>query len=155
MTLKETAQICVKIRKTTFAWRNENENEFSKTIEAWYECLKDMPYEMAMKATNDYLQSNTYPPTVADIYKPYKEHLEEQKRLRVEYNNIYLTAISNYPCYEDTAEIRKEFQRITKNSISNAAAFSNTVISFVRGREKSGEEIPPLIEWMKGIDELE
>lgn len=155
MTLKEVAQICVMIRKTTFAWKNETEDDFVDIVNAWYECLKDVPYEMAKKAVTDYVCKNNYPPTVADIYKPYKEHLEEQKRLRVEYNNIYLTAISNYPCYEDTAEIRKEFQRITKNSISNAAAFSNTVISFVRGREKSGEEIPPLIEWMKGIDEFE
>ena len=155
MTLKETAQICVIIRKATNAWRNESAEDFRETVNVWYGCLKDMPYEMAQKTLQEYLQVNTYPPTVADIYRPYKQYLDEQKELRKEFNNIYLTAISYYPCYQDTAEVRKEFQRITKNSISKAAAFSTRVLSFVQGREKSGEEIPPLIEWLKGIEEIE
>ena len=155
MTRKEVAQICTKIRKTTNAWRNESEDEFFETVGAWYECLKDEPYDMAQDALNDYLRSNTYPPTVADIYRPYKEYMEKQKQLRIEYNNIYLSAISNYPCYEDSFAVRYEFQRITKCSVSKAAAFSARLIEFVRGREKSGEDIPPLIEWLKGMEEIE
>ena len=155
MTLKEVAQICVMIRKTTFAWKNESADDFEEVVNAWFECLKDMPYEMARQAVTDYVRENEYPPTVADIYKPYKEWKEKQKTLAIEYGNIYLTAISYYPCYEDTKEVRAEFDRIARHSLGKAASLNTKLIDFVRSREKSGEEIPPLIDWLKGIDSIE
>ena len=155
MTLKEVAQICVLIRKTTFAWKNESDDGFEEIVNAWHECLQDEPYEMARKAAADYIKANNYPPTVADVYKPYKEWKERQHELMIEYGNVYLTAISYYPCYEDTSEVRAEFDRIAGNSVSKAKVPNTRLLDFVRNREKSGEEIPPLIEWLKGMDSIE
>lgn len=155
MNKKEVAQLCTMIRKTTNAWRNESDDEFFETVNIWYGMLKDEPYEIAQQALNDYLRRNTYPPTVADIYKPYKEKLEKQDELRREYNNTYYTAISFYPCYEDTAEVRREFDRITGNSVSKAGRLQTKISEYVRGQELADEYIPPIIEWLKGIEEIE
>ena len=155
MTLKEVAQICVMIRKTTFAWKNEKDDDFEEIVNAWYDCLKEEPFEMAKKAVTDYVRENNYPPTVADVYKPYKEWLENQKVLRIEYNNIYSTAISHYPCYEDTKEVRAEFDRITGKSVSKATRFTSILIDYVRGCEMAEEYIPPILEWMKGVREID
>lgn len=155
MTKKEVAKICVNIRKATNAWRNETADDFEETIGVWYECLKDMPYDMAEKALVDYLKRNTYPPAVADIYKPYKEYLEQQKAMRLEYNNIYYTAIAHYPCYKDSPEEREEFDRITGRSLSRATKLSNKLIDYVRSCELSDEYIPPLEEWLKEIDSID
>ena len=155
MTKKEVAKICLMIRKTTHAWKNESDDEFEQVVCMWYECLKDEPYEMAQKALQEYLQTNTYPPTVADIYKPYREWQDKQKELRIEYNNIYYSSIAHYPCYEDTKEVRAEFDRITGKSVSRATRFTSILIDYVRGCEMAEEYIPPLLEWMKGMKEID
>lgn len=157
MTLKETAMICAMIRKATFAWRNESESEFSETISIWHECLGNEPYEMARKAAAEYIRENNYPPTVADVYKPYKDHIEQMKVDRREATNIYYRAISNYPCYEDTAEAKTEFVRIV-GEIPNpdkARKFESQLINFVREREINRQPIPPLIEYLKGVKPIE
>jgi len=155
MNKKEVATICTMIRKATNAWRNESDDEFYETIGVWYECLKDEPFEFAKKALNEYLRSNQYPPTVADIYRPYKEYLEQQEVLKREYNNIYYAAIANYPAYKDSREERIEFDRITKNSVGKATRLANKIFSFVREQEKGRCEFPSLEEWLKGIDSIE
>jgi len=155
MTLKEVAQICVLIRKTTFAWKNESDDGFEEIVNAWYECLQDEPYEMARKAAADYIKANNYPPTVADVYRPYREWKDRQHKLMIEYGNIYRAAIAYYPCYEDTSEVREEFDRIAGYSVSKAKVLNTRLLDFVRSKEKSGEEIPPLIEWLKGMNSIE
>lgn len=155
MTKKEVAQICVMIRKTTHAWKNETDDDFEQIVCMWFECLKDVPYEMAQRSLREYLQTNTYPPTVADIYKPYKEYLEEQKQLKREYNNIYYSAISFYPCYMDSPEERAEFDRITGKSVSNATRLSNMITAYVRQKEEEKGCMPTLINWLKGVKKFE
>lgn len=155
MTKKEVAQICSTIRKTTFAWKNETDDVFEQIVYMWFDCLRDEPYDMAQKALQVYLQNNTYPPTVADIYRPYKEWLENQNELRFEYNTIYFSAIAHYPGYEDTEEVRKEFDRITGKSISKATRLSDKLIAFVKDQELSEEYIPPIIDWLKGVESID
>ena len=155
MNKKEVAQICTKIRKATNTWRNESEDEFFETVGVWYECLKDEPYEMAVEALNEYLRSNTYPPTVADIYRPYKEWQAKQAELRKEYNDIYYTAISYYPCYMDSPDERKEFDRLTGNNIGKARRLSSMIASYVREKEEQHGCMPTLINWLKGIEKIE
>ena len=155
MTLKEVAKICVLIRKAAFAWKNETEDEFEETVKLWFECLKDVPFEMAQKAAIEYLQNNQYPPTVADIYRPYKEWQAQQKELRLEYNLIYRNAISHYPCYMDTPDERKEFDRITGNSVSNARKLERQIEEYVREEETSHGCLPTLINYLKGLKKFE
>lgn len=155
MTLKETARICATIRNATFAWRNQNEAEFTETIKVWYECLKDEPFDMGMSAVIEYIRQNSYPPTVADVYKPYKEYKENQKALRSEYNDIYYSAISHYPCYQDTQEERTEFDRITGKSVSNARKLARQIEEYVRDKEMNHGCMPVLINYLKGLKKIE
>ena len=157
MTLKEVAQICATIRKATFAWRNESEKDFAETINVWFECLKDEPFDMAMKAATEYIRENNYPPTVADVYRPYKEYKDQLKADKREAINIYYRAIANYPCYEDTPEIQSEYMRIIGKTPDpdKARRFETRLIAFVRKHEESKEPIPPLIKYLKGVKQIE
>lgn len=155
MTLKEVAQICTTIRKATFAWRNESEQDFMETINVWYECLKDVPFDMAMKAATGYICENNYPPTVADIYKPYKEYLESKKEKNKTLREIYYNTIDHYPCYKDTREIQNEWMRITGNDIGKAEQFKTQLIEYVRGCEMQGIDPIPFEEYMKGVKQIE
>lgn len=155
MTKEEVVEIMLEAKDSFQRWRDIDNAEYARMCGTWYEMLNDVPYEMAKKAMVDYIKTNQYPPTIADIRKPYHEYLEEQKQLKREYNNIYYAAIANYPAYKDSREERMEFDRITKNSVGKAAKLSNMIVSFVREQEKGRCEFPTLEEWLKGIDSIE
>lgn len=155
MELKETAQLLMSIKTTYNRWFDGDKEEFGKLIEFWHKALRDVPYEVAQKALVDFSKESQYPPTIADIYKPYKEYLEEQKQLKREYNNIYYTAISFYPCYQDTPELKNEWNRLCGNNIPKANKLQNKIVNFVRERELADEYIPPILEWMKGLEKIE
>lgn len=155
MTLQETGELCLFIRRTTHAWAKEDNESFKAVVKDWHYCLKDVPYEMAKKSAVEHIAKNNYQPTIADVSKGYREYLEEQKAMRIEYNNIYYAAIANYPAYKDSREERMEFDRITKNSVGKAAKLSNMIVSFVREQEKGKCEFPSLEEWLKGIDSFD
>lgn len=152
MTLQETGKLCVFIRKTTHAWSKENENDFLETVKAWHECLKDVPYEMAMKSTREYIACNNFQPTIADVRKGFREWQEQQKELRAAYNDIYFSAIAHYPCYKDDAETRELFDQASKKSVSKARVLGNKLIDYVKENELTGniDNIPTLKEWLKG-----
>lgn len=155
MTLQETGELCLFIRRTTHAWAKEDNESFKAVVKDWHYCLKDVPYEMAKKSAIEHIAKNNYQPTIADVSKGYREYLEEQKQLKREYNNIYYTAISFYPCYQDTPELKQEWNRLCGNNIPKANKLQNKIVNFVRERELADEYIPPILEWMKGLEKIE
>lgn len=155
MTKEEVVEIMLEAKDSFQRWRDIDNAEYARMCGTWYEMLNDVPYEMAKKAMVDYIKTNQYPPTIADIRKPYHEYLEEQKQLKREYNNIYYTAISFYPCYQDTPELKNEWNRLCGNNIPKANKLQNKIVNFVRERELADEYIPPILEWMKGLEKIE
>ena len=155
MTKAEVAEIMIKAKDNFQKWRDIEKPEFAQMIVTWSEYLSDVPYEIAKNAMADYIKHNQYQPTVSDIRKPYHEYLEEQKQLKREYNNIYYTAISFYPCYQDTPELKNEWNRLCGNNIPKANRLMNKIIDFVREQELADEYIPPILEWMKGLEKIE
>lgn len=157
MTKVETAEIMVKAKDSFQKWRDISKVEFAQMIVTWHELLEDMPYEMAKQAMSEYIRENNYPPTVADIYRPYKEYKGQTKADKRESINIYYRAISNYPCYEDTADTKREYMRILGDNPTpeKAMKFERDLIAFVRDHEVSEEYIPPLIEYLKGVKQIE
>ena len=155
MELKETAQLLMSIKTSYKRWFDGSKEEFSQMVETWYEALKDEPYEMAKGALVTFSRNSQYPPTIADIYRPYKEYLEQQKVLRREYNEVYLSAIAFYPCYQDSREERIEFDRITENSVTKARILARQIEAFVREKETGRGEMPTLINYLKGLKKIE
>lgn len=155
MDLKETANLLMLVKTTYRKWFDGSKEEFAKTVECWHDILGDEPYEMAKKAFDEFSRDSVYPPTPADVYRPYKEYLEQKKADKRELINIYYRAISNYPCYEDTAEVKREYMRIVGDSPVKAIRFEKKLIEFVQDAELSDEHIPPLIDYLKGVKQIE
>lgn len=155
MTKQETAELMVKAKDVFQKWKDIEKEEFARMILTWHEYLADVPNEIAKKAMADYVKENSYPPTIADIYKPYNEQKEQQKALLFEYNNIYYSAIAHYPGYKDSEAERKEFDRITGYNRTKATRLSNKLIDYVRSCELAGKEMPTLEEWLKGVDSID
>lgn len=156
MDKKETAKLLMTIKTSYKRFFDGGKEEFIQMVEIWQEMLEDEPYEMAKQALVDFSRVSPFPPTIADIYRPYKDMLAKREVDKRESINIYYRAIANYPCYKDTADAQKEFMRILGNpDPEKAEKFERDLIKFVREREMSEEYIPPLIEYMKGVKAIE
>lgn len=155
MDLRETANLLMLIKTTYRKWFDGSKEEFARTVTSWHDILGDEPYEMAKKAFDEFSRTSVYPPTPADIYKPYKEYLENVKEITKQLHNIYDRTIENYPCYKDTMEVRNEWARITGRKVENAERFERQLIDYVRGCEKQSIDPMPFEEYMKGAKQIE
>lgn len=151
MEIKETAELCLSIRQATHAWSKESDDEFEQIVRFWHKCLKDVPFDFAENALVDFLSTNKFPPTIADIKKPWLDHLDSKKEKNKRLREIYYRTIANYPCYKDTPEIQKEWMRITENDINKAARFERFLIDYVRECEFKRIDPEPFESFMKGV----
>lgn len=155
MDLRETANLLMLVKATYRKWFDGSKEEFARTVTSWHDILCDEPYEMAKNAFDEFSRDSVYPPTPADIYKPYKEYLEEKKEKNKRLREIYYRTIAYYPCYTDTPEMQNEWMRITGNDISKAERFERQLIGFVKDNETKGIDPKPFEEYMKGVKQIE
>lgn len=155
MDLRETANFLLIVKATYRKWFDGSKEEFAKTVECWHDILGDEPYEMAKNAFDEFSRDSVYPPTPADIYKPYKEYLEGKKEKNKRLREIYYRTISYFPCYKDTPEMQNEWMRITQNDIGKAERFERVLISYVHECETMGVEPLTFEEYMKGVKQIE
>lgn len=157
MDKKETAKLLMAIKTSYKRWFDGSREEFAQTVEIWQKSLADEPYEMAEQALIDFSRESQYPPTISDIYRPYKEYKEKCEADKKETIDIYFRAISNYPCYKDTPDAQREYMRIIgKNPTPDKGMkFERDLIDFVRQHERERKEVPPFIEYMKGVKAIE
>lgn len=155
MTLGETAKLCVLIRETTFAWKNESEEGFDEVIRNWHDCLEDVPYDMARKSAIEYIQHNQFAPKIADIYLPYQESIDNKKEKNKQLRKLYYDTISEYPCYKDTPEMQNEWMRICQNDIGKAEQFKQMLVDYVKDHDRKKIDPIPFEEYMKGVKQIE
>lgn len=151
----EVARLIMSAKTSVNQWRGMDKVELAAMIEFWHKCLKDVPFDFAENALVDFLSTNKFPPTIADIKKPWLDHLEDKKEKSKRLREIYYNTIDHYPCYSDTREIQNEWMRITGNDIGKAEQFKAQLVEYVRGCEMQGIDPIPFEEYMKGVKQIE
>lgn len=127
------------------------------TKQIWYECLEDLKPAIAKKALIAYVQSNTYPPTVADLREKYREIEEQNRRDMARVEEMFGDLADLYPLGYDDELAHGVFLRIlgkpqadgrkkTKDQVLNEAERIVTLASdFVHGCKRTGiSDVPPL-----------
>ena len=155
MDMQEIANLIMEAKTSVNQWRNMDKNEFAAMVTFWHKCLKDVPFDFAENVLVDFLSVNQYPPTIADIKKPWLDHLESKKEKNKQLREIYYRTIAYYPCYTDTPEMQNEWMRITGNDIGKAERFERQLIGFVKDNEMQGIDPKPFEEYMKGVKQIE
>lgn len=64
MTRQEFAQLAAAMKA---AYQRSGFMADCETVTVWYEMLKDIPYDALTMAVQKYIQSETFPPTIADL----------------------------------------------------------------------------------------
>lgn len=82
MTKKETLNVLAIIKGAYYySYNNITEIESGFVFEIWNDSLKDCAYRIVMKALKQYIKTNKYPPSIADILSLYQEiRIEEYQK---------------------------------------------------------------------------
>lgn len=105
-----------------------------EVFDAWYGVLKDLEFPATLKAVENYVKENQYPPTIADIRNGYQKLLDGYNALLKEVKNDFEIAMSYYPKPDKTAYdlyLSKLKKNPQKEWISRTRAFKSTTIEYV------------------------
>lgn len=123
--------------------------EKQDTFEAWFEMLEDLEYAGALRAVQNYVKENQYPPTIADIRQEYNRMYEAYKTLVREVKKEFGLACQYYPSVDlDTKSEAFDvfFTKLKKHPqgewIALTRRFNNSTTSFVRDCEVNHKAIP-------------
>ena len=126
--------------------------------DAWYEFLNDLDFARAKVALGNYIKSNAYPPTIADIRAEYQKILDAESEARVQLRGVYEETVAIYPMANHEPDIERTYKAILngiekKDRMKAACRILDRAKRHVRACEESGSStIEPLTEFVKGID---
>lgn len=78
--VKEVFQVIASVYPT---FMPDTKEMLKKKVDTWAWAMKDMDYERVMAKTHEHIQSNKFPPTIAEISAfapPKNEHLEKVRQ---------------------------------------------------------------------------
>lgn len=142
MTKDEFKPIAQKLRKI---YTRDNFLADKETFDLWYEYLSDLETRAVERVVDDYIKTNSYQPTIADIRNGYQVLLDGYNALLKDVKNEFELANSYYPKPDNTAydlfleKIKKNPQREWR---SRARAFKNKTDEYVRQGEINRMEFP-------------
>lgn len=100
--------------------------------DVWYECLEDLEYQRARKATiNTIKVAKDFPPDIATIRNEYERLLNEEKKELGEIKRFYDQARKFYPGCGELGYGWKEFHDRAKTK-EDAERLQNLIISYVK-----------------------
>lgn len=154
------------LKKLKFAYQRESFLAEQEALDLWLERLGDCKKEILEVAVGNYIDKNTYQPTIADIRAEYKKIVEAREHIKAQLREIYDRTRGTYPdMYLNSddaerntaaAEAQKAWWELVKSSpieerVARAEQIEDATIRFVRCVEAdtARQEIPTLAEFFR------
>lgn len=165
MTKAEFSDIAKKLK---VAFRRDNFLSDNDMMELWYERLGQFDKSLLMTAANNYIDANTFQPTIADIRTEYQKLLEERNEINQQLREIYSMTRGIYPDahLNDDDETREAAKKDAQSAwwdlikgypleerIDRARHIEDITNQYVRKVEldpKRMNKIPPLEDFFRG-----
>lgn len=105
--------------------------ETKEDVDLWHECLEDLEYQKARKATIDIVKKTMdFPPDIATIREEYKVVDAAERHGRAEINRFYEQARSYYPGSGEPGYGKAEFLDRAKTP-EQAERLYNAIVKYV------------------------
>ncbi len=153
MTIDEFKPI---IKTLRIAYRRDGFLSDNDQIDLWYIRFKETKQHVLVNAVNNYIDNNTFQPTIADIKSECRKIEEHIQSIHNELRLIYNRTVGIYPNSLDDAETKTAWMDIIKavpfdERIAKAEEVESVTIRYVRFIENSGrEDIPTITEFFRG-----
>lgn len=103
-----------------------------ETVKLMYSMVDDLDYERAKDAVTNYIKSNKFSPTIADIRDEYEKIAAEERKAKGEINRYYEQSRSYYPSSGEMGYGKKEFFERAKTP-EQAQRLYNAIVRYVNG----------------------
>lgn len=138
MTREETKQILDIIIR---AYPRMRIVETKEDVDLWFECLEDLKYETARKATINLVKTaKDFPPDIATIRSEYDELISAEKREQVAIKTNYDYARGSYPQRIEAGYAWEEWKARAKDG-STAEIFRQVIMQYISESEKKNENV--------------
>lgn len=154
------------VKKLKIAYRRDDFFADNDMIDLWYERLGNAEPEYLAKAVDNYIDKNSFQPTIADIIAEYKAIKDGISAVNARLREIYDRTKGVYPNIRlnDSEEEKKAAELDARNAwtalimqkpfqerIAFAERVEQTTIKYVKMIEENGRnDIPTLAEFFRG-----
>lgn len=124
-------------------------------VDLWLECFNECDEETFSHAVMSYMKTNEFPPTIAGIYKCYREIDEYRQMMKAlikgQYNIMRLTWEEPFSvdCYNKYLEIVCKAPKGVREDL--ATEITQKAVQFYHDCEYDGKEPPALIDYLEGL----
>lgn len=143
-------------KKLRIAYQRDKFLSDNDSISLWDERLGSLDYDTLLKAVNNYIDKNSYQPTIADIMSEYQKIVDAKRAVKRELLEIYDRTRGIYPGSTDDNETKQAWwDLISTKPESEWVAFARrveeTTNKYVTLIEQSNREtIPTITEFFRG-----
>ena len=138
MTREETKQILDIIIR---AYPRMRIVETKEDVDLWFECLEDLAYETARKATINLVKTaKDFPPDIATIRSEYDELISVEKREQGAIKTNYDYARGSYPQSIEAGYAWEEWKARAKDG-EMASLFYKVIMQYVSECDKKNEDV--------------
>lgn len=125
--------------------------ETKEDVDLWFECLEDLTYETARKATINLVKTaKDFPPDIATIRSEYDELIAAEKRMQGAIKTNYDNARISYPQNIPIGYAWEEWKSRAKDDKS-AEIFRQVISQYVRECERADADVMDFKECVKTI----
>lgn len=143
-------------RSLELAYRRDQFFKDAAMLDEWLRLLEDLDALILEKAVDNYIKSNEYQPTIANIRTEYQKIVDQKRAVKRELLEIYDRTRGVYPGSTDDNETKKAWwELISTKPESEWVAFARrveeTTNKYVAMIEQSNREtIPTITEFFRG-----
>lgn len=125
--------------------------ETKEDVDLWFECLEDLEYETARKATINLVKTaKDFPPDIATIRSEYDELISVEKREQGAIKTNYDYARGSYPQSIEAGYAWEEWKTRAKDG-EMASLFYKVIMQYVGECDKKNEDVMDFKECVKTI----
>lgn len=125
--------------------------ETKEDVDLWFECLEDLTYETARKATINLVKTEKdFPPDIATIRSEYDELIAAERRMQGAIKTNYDNARISYPQNIPIGYAWEEWRSRAKDD-KGAEIFRQVISQYVRECERANTDVMDFKECVKTI----
>lgn len=137
------------MRELNIAYTDRRFPLTDEILTIWYKYLGDYDCRIVHKAAKSLVITSQYPPSIAEILVEYRRIEKKAKREMAKIDKIYRTIVAKYPGATLKVEEKALYDEIVRWRIGKAVALQRAVENAVIEHEYTGEDMPPLGEFLE------
>lgn len=146
------------MKKIKAAYGSKFQELTSEMLNTWHECLDDLDEKRLSESLRNYIKTNEFPPTIADLRKGYDALTAIERQNELELRRLYDLTVALYPNANREERLHDAYIAVIgdmklQDKLEVARVILHETAKYVKEQEESDEvDIMPLSEFLRRGD---